>query len=182
MATQTFVADIQAIRQRAREKMCDGAITSAYKADRERVIEVLNEVLATEIVCTLRYKNHYFSARGMNKESVAAEFLQHAAEEQQHADLVCERITQLGGDPNLNPAGLATRSHSEYKGGSSLAELVREDLVAERIAVESYSEIVRWLGNDDPTSRRMMETILATEEEHANDMLDLIDQMDEPPK
>ena len=176
---QAFVSDVKAIRARAREHMMDGAITSAYKADRERVIEVLNEVLATEIVCTLRYKSHYYLATGMYKEPVAAEFLQHAAEEQGHADLVCERITQLGGEPNLNPAGLADRSHSEYRGGESLRELVMEDLVAERIAVETYSEIIRWLGDDDTTTRRVMESILSNEEEHANDMLDLLDRMGE---
>lgn len=177
-ARKNFVADIEAIRARAREHMMDGAITSAYKADRERVLEVLNEVLATEIVCTLRYKSHYYMATGMYKQPVAAEFLQHAAEEQEHADLICERITQLGGQPNLNPAGLADRSHSEYRGGESLRDLVKEDLVAERIAVETYSEIIRWLGDDDPTTRRVMETILSTEEEHATDMLDLLDRME----
>lgn len=177
-ARKNFVADIEAIRARAREHMMDGAITSAYKADRERVLEVLNEVLATEIVCTLRYKSHYYMATGMYKQPVAAEFLQHAAEEQEHADLICERITQLGGQPNLNPVGLADRSHSEYRGGESLRDLVKEDLVAERIAVETYSEIVRWLGDDDPTTRRVMETILSTEEEHATDMLDLLDRME----
>ena len=177
-ARKNFVADIEAIRARAREHMMDGAITSAYKADRERVLEVLNEVLATEIVCTLRYKSHYYLATGMYKQPVAAEFLQHAAEEQEHADLICERITQLGGQPNLNPAGLADRSHSEYRGGASLRDLVKEDLVAERIAVETYSEIIRWLGDDDPTTRRVMETILSTEEEHATDMLDLLDRME----
>lgn len=177
-ARKNFVADIEAIRARAREHMMDGAITSAYKADRERVLEVLNEVLATEIVCTLRYKSHYYMATGMYKQPVAAEFLQHAAEEQEHADLICERITQLGGQPNLNPAGLADRSHSEYRGGASLRDLVKEDLVAERIAVETYSEIIRWLGDDDPTTRRVMETILSTEEEHATDMLDLLDRME----
>ncbi len=178
MASQAFVTDIKAIRDRAREHMMDGAITSAYKADRERVLEVLNEVLATEIVCTLRYKSHYYLATGMYKEPVAAEFLEHAAEEQVHADLICERITQLGGQPNLNPSGLAERSHSEYRGGESLRDLVKEDLVAERIAVETYSEIIRWLGDDDPTTRRVMETILSTEEEHATDMLDLLDRME----
>lgn len=177
-ARKNFVADIEAIRARAREHMMDGAITSAYKADRERVLEVLNEVLATEIVCTLRYKSHYYMATGMYKQPVAAEFLQHAAEEQEHADLICERITQLGGQPNLNPVGLADRSHSEYRGGESLRDLVKEDLVAERIAVETYSEIIRWLGDDDPTTRRVMETILSTEEEHATDMLDLLDRME----
>ena len=177
-ARQPFVADLEAIRARARERMMDGAVTSAYKADRERVLEVLNEVLATEIVCVLRYKSHYYMATGIYKEPVAAEFLQHAAEEQGHADMICERITHLGGEPNLNPAGLADRSHSEYRGGDSLRDLVKEDLVAERIAIETYSEIIRWLGEDDSTTRRLMETILAMEEEHASDMLDLLDRME----
>jgi bacterioferritin len=178
---EPFRANLEEIRRRAREKMYDGAVTDAYQADRQRVIDVLNEVLATEIVCTLRYKSHFYQARGINSEPVAAEFAAHAAEEQSHADMVCERITQLGGDPDLNPAGLAERSHSEYRGGNTLVELVKEDLVAERVAVETYSEIIRWLGEDDPTSRRMMETILAKEEEHANDLLDLIDRMGESP-
>ena len=177
MSQQPFQADLEAIRERARSKMMDGAVTDAYRADREKVIDVLNEVLATEIVCVLRYKNHYFSAKGINKEPVAAEFLQHANEEQVHADMVCERIAQLGGEPNLDPAGLATRSHSEYKSGSTLVDLIKEDLVAERIAIETYSEIVRWLNNDDPTTRRLMEQILAMEEEHADDLLDLLERM-----
>jgi bacterioferritin len=175
--SKPFQADLEAIRKRARAKMMDGAVTAAYKADREKVIDILNEVLATEIVCVLRYKNHYFSARGINKEPVAAEFLQHANEEQAHADIVSERIAQLGGEPNLDPAGLATRSHSEYKSGATLVELIKEDLVAERIAIETYSEIVRWLNDDDPTTRRMMEQILAMEEEHADDLLDLLERM-----
>ena len=174
---QAFVTDLDAIRKRARAQMMDGAVTNAYKADRERVLSVLNEVLATELVCVLRYKSHYYKARGIYKAPVAAEFLQHAAEEQAHADMICERITQLGGEPNLDPEGLAGRSHSEYRGGESLKDLVKEDLVAERIAIETYSEVVRWIGDDDPTTRRMLEEILGMEEEHANDMLDLLDRM-----
>jgi bacterioferritin len=176
MAQQPFATDLATIRKRARDLMCDGAVTPAYRADRDRVVAVLNEVLATEIVCTLRYKNHYYMAKGINREAVAAEFLEHAAEEQDHADLVAERITQLSGEPNLNPADLATRSHSEYRTGETLQQLISEDLVAERIAIESYSEIIRWLGDDDPTSRRLMEDILAKEEEHANDLLDLLER------
>ncbi|MEQ1507273.1 MAG: ferritin-like domain-containing protein [Myxococcota bacterium] len=171
-----FKTDLEAIRRRARERMEDGAVTSAYHADRERVIEVLNEVLATEIVCTLRYKNHYYMASGIHAEPVAAEFLEHANEEQQHADLVAERITQLGGSPNLNPDGLHTRSHAEYREGGSLVEMIREDLVAERIAIETYNEIVRWLGADDSTTRRILEGILAKEEEHADDLANLLDR------
>ena len=139
--------------------------------------KVLNDVLATEIVCVLRYKRHYYMAQGISSDSVKAEFLQHANEEQQHADWVAERITQLGGEPKFYPEGLATRSHSEYKPGESLTDMVKEDLVAERIAIESYSEFVRWLGNDDPTTRVLVEQILKVEEEHANDMLDLLAKM-----
>jgi len=169
-----FKADLEAIRRNARSKMEDGAITAAYKADRERVIEVLNEVLATETVCTLRYRNHYFMARGIDSGPVAEEFLEHSKEEQGHADRVAKRIAELGGNPNLDPASLATRSHAEYKEAKTLEAMIREDLVAERIAVSTYSEIIRWLGNDDPTTRRMIEDLLATEEEHADDMANLL--------
>ena len=169
-----FKADIEEIRRRAREKMEDGAVTAFYKADREKVIDVLNEVLATEVVCTLRYKNHYFMAKGIHSEAVAQEFLEHAQEEEQHADLVADRIAELGGDPNYSPEGLMMRSHSEYKECESLEDMIREDLVAERIAIATYSEIVRWLGNDDPTTRRTIESILAKEEEHADDLSKLL--------
>jgi bacterioferritin len=172
-----FSADVKKIRERARAHIEAGAVTEGYKADREQVTKVLNEVLATEIVCVLRYKRHYYMAQGISSDSVKAEFLQHANEEQQHADWVAERITQIGGEPNFNPEGLATRSHSEYKPGESLTDMIKEDLVAERIAIESYSEIVRWLGNDDPTTRVLVEQILKMEEEHANDMLDLLAKM-----
>ena len=165
-----FVADIELIRKRAREHIEEGPVTEAYGADRERVIAVLNEVLATELVCVMRYKRHYYTATGIHAGPVAAEFLQHANEEQVHADMVAQRITQLQGEPNFNPEGLATRSHSEYVEGGSLAEMIREDLVAERIAVESYSEIIRWLGDDDATTRSMIEEILKKEEEHADDL------------
>ncbi|MBV9330310.1 MAG: bacterioferritin [Alphaproteobacteria bacterium] len=169
-----FVSDIKKIRERARAKMDDGAITAGYLADRQRVIDVLNEALATEIVCTLRYRRHFYAAKGMQSESVKSEFWEHAQEEQQHADKIAERINQLGGEPNFNPDGLTARSHSEYVEGGDLASMCREDLVAERIAIESYSEIIRWLGNDDPTTRKLMEEILEKEEEHANDMADLL--------
>src|SRR4051812_41729669 len=173
----TFKADLEEIRRRAREKMEDGAVTASYGADREKVIEVLNEVLATEIVCTLRYRNHYYMAQGIHSESVAAEFLEHAQEEQRHADMVAKRITELNGMPNFDPDGLKTRSHAEYKQGGSLEEMIREDLIAERIAVSTYSEIVRWLADEDPTSRRMIEEILAKEEEHADDLAKLLVQI-----
>jgi bacterioferritin len=172
-----FAADVKKIRERARQHIEAGAVTEGYKADREQVTRVLNDVLATEIVCVLRYKRHYYMAQGISSDSVKGEFLQHANEEQQHADWVAERITQIGGEPNFNPEGLATRSHSEYKPGESLTDMIKEDLIAERIAIESYSEIVRWLGNDDPTTRVLIEQILKMEEEHANDMSDLLAKM-----
>ena len=175
---QPFVTDIEAIRKRARQHMEKGAVTAGYKADVDTVVRVLNEALATEIVCVLRYKRHHFMAKGLNAQSVADEFAEHANEEQEHADLIAQRITELGGAPNFNPEGLATRSHSEYKEGNTLTDMIKEDLVAERIAIESYSEIVRYLGNDDPTSRRVMEEILAKEEEHAEDMLSLIERVE----
>ncbi|MEO6913545.1 MAG: ferritin-like domain-containing protein [Candidatus Baltobacteraceae bacterium] len=175
MANSTpFLSDIKELRKRAREHMEKGAITETYKGDVDAVIDILNQALATEIVCVLRYKRHYYTAKGINKESVAAEFLQHANEEQVHADQISERITQLGGDPDLNPEGMATRSHSEYVVADDLVSMIKENLVAERIAIESYTEIIRYLGTNDPTTRRMMESILAMEEEHANDMLDLL--------
>lgn len=174
---QPFVADIEAIRKRARQHMEKGAVTNAYKADVETVVRVLNEALATEMVCVLRYKRHQFMAKGLSAESVAEEFAEHVKEEQEHADRIAGRITQLGGAPDFNPDGLASRSHSEYKEGGTLTEMIKEDLVAERIAIESYSEIIRYLGENDPTTRRMMEEILAKEEEHAEDMLTLIDRV-----
>jgi bacterioferritin len=170
----TFRADIEEIRRRALEKMDDGAVTAFYKADRAKVIDVLNEVLATETVCTLRYRNHYFMAKGIHASGVEGEFLEHAKEEQDHADRVAKRITELGGRPNLDPEGLATRSHAQYGDGERLEDMIKEDLIAERIAIATYSEIVRWLGNDDPTTRRLMEEILAKEEEHADDMAKLL--------
>jgi bacterioferritin len=173
----TFKTDLEQIRKRARERMLDGAVTGAYLADRERVCEVLNEVLATEIVCVLRYKSHYYMASGIHASSVAAEFLEHANEEQAHADAVAKRITELGGTPNLDPAGLATRSHAEYRQGKNLEEMITEDLVAERVAIETYSEIVRWLGDDDVTTRRLMEELLQKEEEHADDLSNLLISM-----
>ncbi len=170
----SFKADIEEIRRRAMEKIDDGAVTASYKADRERVVEVLNEVLATETVCVLRYKNHYYMAQGIHGQSVENEFLEHATEEQDHADRVAKRITELGGTPNLNPDGLATRSHAQYGSAETLQEMIKEDLIAERIAIATYSEIVRWLGNDDPTTRRLIEELLAKEEEHADDMAKLM--------
>ena len=174
MAKSEFISDIQEIRRRARQHIERGAVTEGYKADRETVIKLLNEGLATEIVCNLRYRRHYFMAMGIHAEPVAAEFLQHAQEEQGHADQIAERITQLGGEPDFNPEGLLSRSHAEYVEGQSLVDMIRENLVAERIAIDSYSEIVRYLGGNDPTTRRMLEEILAKEEEHADDLADLL--------
>lgn len=170
----TFKADIEEIRRRAREKMDQGPVTEAYQADLHQVIDVLNEVLATEIVCTLRYKNHYFMARGIHSQAVASEFLEHARDEELHVDMVAKRITELNGRPNFDPEGMQTRSHAEYEEGDTLEDMIREDLIAERIAISTYSEIVRWLGNDDPTTRRMIEEILAKEEEHADDLAKLL--------
>jgi bacterioferritin len=172
-----FQADIEAIRNEARRHIEQGPITDTYGADRSRVIDVLNQVLATELVCVLRYKRHYYMASGINAGPVAAEFLQHANDEQGHVDQVATRITQLQGEPDFDPRGLAERSHSEYDTKTTLLDMVREDLVAERIAIASYQEIVRWLGNDDPTTRSLMEQILAVEEEHADDLLNILQEL-----
>src|SRR5262245_19788942 len=176
MAEKPFLTDIQTLRKRAREHMEQGALTSGYKADRQVVIKLLNEALATEIVCVLRYKRHYFMASGINADSVASEFLQHANDEQTHADQIAQRIVQLGGEPNLNPEGLLTRSHAEYFDGETLTDMIKEDLVSERIAIDSYREMIIYLGNNDSTTRRMMEGILAMEEEHADDLVSLLEE------
>lgn len=176
-AAQPFLSDVQTLRKRARQAIEDGAVTPGYAADREAVCRVLNEALATEIVCVLRYKRHYFMAQGIASDSVKAEFKQHATEEQGHADQIAERIVQLGGEPDLDPAVLAGRSHSEYVEGGDLRSMIRENLVAERVAIESYREIVASLAGADPTTRRIMEEILAVEEEHADDMQSLLSGM-----
>lgn len=170
-----FVSDIAAIRARARKHIEDGAITDSYTADRHAVIKLLNEALATEIVCVLRYKRHYFMASGLMADAVKAEFLEHAGEEQAHADLIAERIVQLGGEPDLNPDVLSKRSHAEYVEGSDLRDMVKEDLVAERIAIDSYREIINFIGDRDTTTKRMLEGILAQEEEHADELADMLD-------
>ncbi len=177
MVVGEFVADLQAIRKRAREHMEEGPVTQSYKADREAVIKVLNDALATEIVCVLRYRRHHYMAKGINSEPIAAEFMEHALEEQGHADKISVRITQLGGAPDLNPDSLTKRSHSQYVEGSSLKDMIKENLVAERIAIDSYREIIRFLGEKDSTSRRLMEEILEKEEEHADDMANLLAQV-----
>ncbi|MCP1652126.1 ferritin-like domain-containing protein [Pseudomonas sp. GD04087] len=174
---QAQLTDVQTLRQRARQNIEDGAVTEGYHADRKTVLRLLNESLATELVCYLRYKRHYFMATGLKASVAAAEFLEHATQELQHADLLAERIMQLGGEPDFNPAGLTERSHAEYVAGANLREMITENLVAERIAVDSYREIVVYLGDDDPTTRRLFEEILAQEEEHADDMADLLQDL-----
>lgn len=176
-APGAFLSDIETLRRRAREHIAQGAVTPGYHADRDVVLKLLNEALATEIVCTLRYKRHYYMAKGIHAEGVAAEFLEHASDEQQHADQIAARITQLGGAPDFSPEGLASRSHAEYVEGGSLEDMITEDLVAERIAIDSYREMIVYLGEADPTSRRMMEEILAKEEEHADDLANLIEDL-----
>ena len=177
MGDKPFLTDIKTLRERARRHIEQGAVTEGYSADRETVIKLLNEALATEIVCVLRYKRHYFMATGIHAESVAAEFLQHANEEQGHGDLIAQRIVQLGGEPNFSPEGLLTRSHAEYVEGETLNDMIKEDLVAERVAIDSYREMIAFTGNDDPTTRRMLEGILAMEEEHADDLVSLLETM-----
>jgi bacterioferritin len=174
MQDHPFVLDIKTIRDRARRQIEDGALTSGYKAKAPVVLRLLNDALATELVCTLRYKRHYFMARGMSSESVKSEFLEHAKEEQAHADAIAERIVQLGGEPNLSPEGLFERSHSQYAEGTSLEDMIKEDLVAERIAIDSYRQMIDYIGGDDPTTRRLLEEVTAKEEEHAEDLASLL--------
>lgn len=176
----SFFTDIAELRRRARQHMEQGAVTAGYRGDRETVIKVLNEALATELVCVLRYKRHHYMASGINSQAIAAEFLEHANDEQEHADRIAERITQLDGAPDFNPEGLSSRSHAEYAEGGDLPDMLREDLVAERIAIDSYGEIIRYLGDRDPTTRRMMEDILAKEEEHAEDLKTLLEHLGAP--
>jgi bacterioferritin len=173
-----FLTDVAELRRRARREIEEGAVTPGYGADREAVVRLLNISLATEIVCVLRYKRHYFMADGIHAKSVKAEFLEHAKEEQAHADGLCERIRQLGGEPDLNPSGLLSKSHTEYQEGSTLVEMIREDLIAERIAIESYKELIAYVGESDTTTRRLFEWILGQEEEHADDLADLLRSFD----
>ncbi len=178
MPAQNFISDVQELRKRAKQHIEQGAVTPGYLADREVVIKLLNEALATELVCVLRYKRHYFMAQGIYAEPVAQEFLKHANEEQTHADQLAMRITQLGGAPDFNPNILASRSHSEYKEGTSLVDMVYEDLVAERIAIQSYMEMVLYIGDKDPTTRRLLEGVMGVEEEHADDMAKILADLD----
>ena len=175
--TKPFVSDIENIRKRARQDIDKGAMTAGYAADRSTVVKLLNQALATELVCVLRYKFHYYMASGINSQAVKAEFLEHANQEQGHADLIAERITQLDGKPNLSPDGMLSRSHADYVEGVDLVDMIKEDLVAERIAIDSYREIIDYIGTDDSTTRRMLEGILAMEEEHAEDMNTLLEQL-----
>jgi bacterioferritin len=179
MSEKPFLTDVQELRRRARQHIEEGAVTDAYRANRETVTKLLNEALATEIVCVLRYKRHYFMAQGIHADPIAQEFLTHANEEQGHADQIAARIIQLGGAPNFSPEGLLSRSHSEYVEGQTLVDMIKEDLVAERVAIDSYNEMIRYVGNDDVTTRRMLETILAVEEEHADDLASFLADMDQ---
>jgi len=172
--TRPVLSNVKLVRERARQNIEDGAVTPSYGIEAKAVCEALNAALATELVCVLRYKRHYFTAEGIASESVKAEFLAHANEEQGHADRIAARICQLGGAPNLDPEGLAARSHTEYVAGTTLREMIKEDLVAERVGIESYREVIQWIGDRDSTTRTMLEEILAVEEEHAEDMSSLL--------
>lgn len=175
MADKPFLTDIKTLRERARKHIELGAVTQSYHGDRETILRLLNEALATELVCVLRYKRHHYMATGLHAEGAAAEFLQHAVEEQGHADELAARIVQLGGQPNFNPDGLTSRSHAEYVEGDSLRDMIKEDLIAERIAIDSYREMINYIGQDDSTTRRMLEGILAVEEEHADDLQSMLE-------
>lgn len=177
----SFVSDVEQIRARARQKIENGALTEDYQLNPEEAVSILNEALATELVCVLRYRFHYFMASGIHAAAVSEEFLTHAKEEQEHADQLASRIKQLGGKPEMNPALISNLSHSEYKEGSTLVEMLREDLIAERIAIESYREMIAYFGDKDPTTRRMLEEILAVEEEHADELSDFLFVMNEKP-
>jgi bacterioferritin len=172
-----FLTDVKTLRARARQHIEQGAVTGSYKADRATVVKLLNEALATEIVCVLRYRRHHFMAAGINAEAVAAEFLVHANEEQAHADQIAARIVQLNGEPNFSPDGLLTRSHAEYVEGNGLLDMIKEDLVAERIAIDSYREMIEYVGDKDTTTKRMLEGILAMEEEHADDLVGMLEEL-----
>lgn len=176
-----FLTDIEELRRRARQDMDRGAITASYALDLKQAVDVLNKVLASELVCVLRYKRHFYMSQGLQAEPIAQEFLQHANDEQLHADQVALRITQLGGAPDFNPQGMLQRSVAEYNEGSSLIDMIQEDLVAERVVIQWYAEIASWFGESDPTSRRMMEDLLAKEEEHADDLADLLVDLDVNP-
>jgi bacterioferritin len=178
MTDKPFLTDVTELRRRARKHIEEGAVTEGYRADRDTVIKLLNEALATEIVCVLRYKRHYFMAQGIHSDPIATEFLTHANEEQGHADQIAGRIVQLGGSPNFNPEGILSRSHSEYVEGQNLIDMIKEDLIAERVAIDSYTDMIRYIGDNDITTRRMLEQILAVEEEHADDLVSFLADID----
>lgn len=171
----SLLTDVSTLRSRARAHIEEGAVTAGYSADRNAVLKLLNDSLATELICVLRYRRHYFMARGIHSQTVAQEFLEHSNEELSHADQLAERIVQLSGQPDFAPNRLVNRSHAEYVEGDTLASMIRENLVAERIAIDSYREIIQYLGNDDPTTRRMLERILSVEEQHADELSDLLE-------
>lgn len=173
--SQPFLTDVKTLRARARKHIDDGAVTEGYAGDRQTVIKLLNEALATEIVCVLRYRYHHFVASGIHADAIAAEFLVHSTEEQEHADWLAKRIVQLNGEPNMDPAGLTSRSHSEYVKGTDLRDMIKENLVAERIAIDSYKEMIAYIGDKDTTTKRVLESILAVEEEHADELSDWLD-------
>ncbi len=177
MSHHAKLTDVTTLRRQAREHIERGAVTAGYSADRSQVLKLLNEALATEIVCVLRYRRHHFMASGIHSKSVGAEFLVHSNEEQGHADLLAERIVQLGGEPDFSPDHLSKRSHAEYVAGDSLAHMIRENLVAERIAIDSYRDMISYLGDQDPTTSNLLKQILAVEEEHADELADLLDDM-----
>ena len=177
MPKTSLITDIPTLRKRARQHIDEGSVTAGYSANRKDVIELLNASLATELVCVLRYRRHHYMAKGIHSQSVAQEFLDHSNEELGHADKIAERIVQLGGEPDFAPDGLTRRSHAEYVEGTTLASMIREDLVAERIAIDSYRDFIQYLGDQDPTTRRLLESILAVEEEHADDLADLLQVM-----
>ncbi len=177
MNAEPFLGDIKVLRERARHHMENGAVTPGYRANQTTVVKLLNEALATEIICVLRYRRHHFMASGLNARSVAEEFLAHSNEEQTHADQIARRIVQIGGEPNFSPEGLATRSHSEYVEGTTLIGMIEEDLIAERVAIDSYRGMITYLADTDPTTRRMLEEILATEEEHAEDLAGFVKEL-----
>jgi len=178
MTDKPFLTDVTELRRRARKHIEEGAVTEGYRGDRETIIKLLNEALATEIVCVLRYRRHYFMAQGIHSDPIATEFLTHANEEQGHADQIAGRIVQLGGSPNFSPEGILSRSHSEYVEGQNLVDMIKEDLIAERVAIDSYTDMIRYIGDNDITTRRMLETILAVEEEHADDLVSFLADID----
>ena len=179
MTQTSFIQDMESRREQARKHMMNGAVTEDFTQDRETIIKLLNEALATELICVLRYKTHYYTANGKGTKVAAAEFWEHAQEEQEHADQLAERIAQLGGTPNMNPETLTDNAHSDYHCGGDTLEMLKEDLIAERIAISSYRELIAYIGDKDPTTRRILEDLLAQEEEHADDLVDIIEHIAE---